>query len=234
MENSFSSAAAELIYYTDPLCCWSWAMHPHLAKCKKEFEGRMSVRLCMGGLLPSWQQYHDTVYNVSRPVQMGPVWMEAANLTGAKINNRIWIDDPPSSSYLSCIAVKCAGLQSAEAEAIYLHALQKAVMVDGINISFEKPLVLVAEKMNSEYGLLNMAMFKDDLRNGRGLEAFRGDLNEVQINRIARFPTIILKSNVRGSLMIVGYRPYEVLVQTVERLLARADSEKENVNKQDV
>src|SRR4051794_10923157 len=72
----------EISYYTDPLCCWSWAFEPQWRKLKFEYEGKISWRYCMSGLIPSWNDYNDPMHSVSRPIQMGPVWMHAMELSG--------------------------------------------------------------------------------------------------------------------------------------------------------
>src|SRR5215218_1622348 len=100
----------QIVYYTDPLCCWSWAFEPQWRKLRYQFGDNLTWRYCMSGLLPGWNQFTDNLNAVSRPVQMGPIWMEAAHISGMPISNRIWITNPPTSSYLSCIAVKCAEL----------------------------------------------------------------------------------------------------------------------------
>src|SRR3954471_8227222 len=76
----------EIIYYTDPLCCWSWAIEPQLRKLQFEFTGKLKWRICMGGLLPGWKNYHDEINSVTRPIQMGPVWMHAQQISGMPMN----------------------------------------------------------------------------------------------------------------------------------------------------
>src|SRR5687768_15102586 len=87
----------EIVFYTDPLCCWSWAFEPQWRKLRYEFEGEFSWRYCMGGLIPSWKNFNDVTNFVSRPIQMGPVWMEASHNSGMKIESSIWAEDPPAS-----------------------------------------------------------------------------------------------------------------------------------------
>src|ERR1044072_7891663 len=89
----------EIVYYTDPLCCWSWAFEPQWRRLLFEYQGDIEWKYCMGGLLPAWDSYDDTVNNVTRPIQMGPVWMHAAQVSGMPIQTRIWMNDPPASSY---------------------------------------------------------------------------------------------------------------------------------------
>src|SRR5688572_2904993 len=125
----------DITYYTDPLCCWSWALEPQWRKLLYEFNGLISWRYCMTGMIPSWDQYNDAMHSVSRPIQMGPVWMHASQLSGMPMNSRIWMENPPASSYPACIAFKCAEMQSEGAGDRYLRLLREAIMLDGKNIA---------------------------------------------------------------------------------------------------
>lgn len=122
-------------YYTDPLCCWSWAFEASWRRFLATYGDRISYALVMGGMIPGWATYNDPLHSVSRPAQMGPLWMYAAQITNTKIRYQIWAEDPPSSSFPPSIAVKTAGLQSQSAAERYLYAIRKAVMEDGINVS---------------------------------------------------------------------------------------------------
>src|SRR3954463_12871802 len=94
-----SGPVINIVYYTDPLCCWSWGMEPQLTLLEKDWPGSISWRYCMGGLLPTWNHYIDNFNNVQRPAQMGPLWMHAGKEMEVPIANKIWVEDPPSSSY---------------------------------------------------------------------------------------------------------------------------------------
>jgi predicted DsbA family dithiol-disulfide isomerase len=83
--------------------------------------------------------------------QMGPVWMHASEVTGVKMKYSIWHEDPPSSSYPSCLAVRTAGLQSPVAEEKLLLLIQKALMEDGLNISKSDVLLDLATKLQNEH-----------------------------------------------------------------------------------
>src|SRR5690606_12765756 len=102
----------EIEFYTDPLCCWSWAFEPHWRRLRYEYQGKIVWRYRLGGMLPDWKSYNDPINTVSRPIQMGPVWTDASHLSGMPIDSLLWFYNPPESSYPACIAVKCAQLQS--------------------------------------------------------------------------------------------------------------------------
>jgi len=209
----------DIVYYTDPLCCWSWAMEPQWRRLRYEFKDVVRWRYCMGGLLPGWKHFHDPVNSVSRPAQLGPVWMEAAHLSGMPVNSMIWVHDPPSSSYLSCIAFKCAQKQSDEAGEKFLRMLREAVMMKGINMTLQTKLVQLAEELSDQHpGLLDLTSFKHDMEDGTGMELFRSDLNEVKIKNIKRFPTLIFRRQGHPSLLLSGYRPYSFFMDIMKKI----------------
>lgn len=208
----------DIVYYTDPLCCWSWGFEPQWRRLRYEFADAIRWRYCMGGLIPSWKFYQDSIHSVARPIQMGPVWMEAGHLTGMPNQSSIWMTQPPASSYLSCMAVKCAELQSTAAGEIYLRKLREAVMLEGRNIALQSVLTSVARSVALEHADLDEDLFLFDLTAGRGKEAFNKDLNEVQQMQIHRFPTLIFRKAGMPSLMLSGYQPYVKLLEVMQQL----------------
>ena len=213
-ETQQGGGTIDIVYYTDPLCCWSWALEPQLIQLEKEWPGVINWRYCMGGLLPGWQHYADHQNSIVRPAQMGPVWMQAGEMIDTPIAHRIWVEDPPATSYLSCIAVKCAALQSADAEKLYLHFVRKAVMEHGLNIARPETLIDVAHCIAGLNKAFSVTQFEEDMKNGRGQDAFRKDLQEVKYRGINRFPTLLIKRPA-GSILITGFRPVNVLLQII-------------------
>lgn len=202
----------EMTVYTDPLCCWTWAMNAHWKALRDELKGYLlGIEYKMGGLLPSWKHFSDQVNSIQKPIQMGPEWLHARVVSGAEINNRIWITDPPSSSFPACIAVKCAEMQSAVIGEYYLFALQEAVMVKNLNIADSNILLLVASSISTIFPDFNLFKFRKDLFGDRGKTAFRKDVQECKYAGINRFPTIIIKSKAGWSVRVTGYQTYESL-----------------------
>jgi predicted DsbA family dithiol-disulfide isomerase len=209
----------EIIFYTDPLCCWSWAFEPQWRKLQYQFNNKIVFRNVMTGLLPSWKNYSDSVYSVSRPQQMGPVWMQAGETSGMPMNSRIWVEDPPASSYPACIAVKAIELQSQDAAIKYLRLLREAVMLQGQNIAKQDVLIQVAKTLSGNFpGSIDLATFTNDLTNDNGLEAFRPDWQEAQNRNITRTPTLIMRTAGSPAIMLTGYRPYPVLVEALKQV----------------
>jgi putative protein-disulfide isomerase len=204
-----------IVYYTDPLCCWSWALDKQLAHLEKEWPGDITWRYCMGGLLPGWNQYADHQNSIMRPAQMGPMWMQAGEMLELTLAHRIWVEDPPASSYPACIAVKCAEIQSAMAGRHYLHFVRKAVMEHGLNISRREALIVVAECVAGITNQFSVARFVQDLESDAGTEAFRKDLQETKYRNINRFPSLVIQRPGTRGVIVTGYRPAEVLLHII-------------------
>jgi predicted DsbA family dithiol-disulfide isomerase len=170
----------------------------------------------MGGLIPDWKKFHDQENAVTRPLQMGPVWMHAAQLTAVWIDHSIWMRDPPQSSYPPCIAVKCAETQSVYAGEIMLRLLREAVMLDGLNISRTDVILALAKHPALEKIHFAPAIFKNDLLNLKGMSAFRTDLALVAQKRINRFPSLIIRQENKPSKLVSGFRTYDELLGIIK------------------
>lgn len=208
-----------ITYYTDPLCSWSWAFEPVWEQLLAEWGDRISYRYCMGGMLSSWNEYNDALRSVSRPQQMGPVWAEVKHTTGRHLDDKIWFKDPPASSYPACMAVKCAGQQSAAAGHAYLKNLRNAVMTERRNIARRDVLIEIAYETALEHPSFDAHLFVKQLTDPLVLLAFKDDLRETRMNNVVRFPSLLISGHgTKKRLMLTGYRPYEVLVQSLEKM----------------
>ena len=217
-----------VVYYTDPLCCWSWAFEPHWRRLRDAFGGALACRYRMAGMIADWDSYNDPLNAVSRPVQMGPIWRQAQHLSGVPVDDRIWVLDPPASSYPACLAVKAAELQSVEAADLYLRRLREAVMAQRRNIARREVLLEVADEAAAAApDRLDAARLRHDLDSAPARDALREDIKEARYRGIGRFPTLTLRHAGGAGVMIVGYRPYEVLLAAIARIapeLAPRDS----------
>jgi putative protein-disulfide isomerase len=208
----------KIIYYTDPLCCWSWAFEPQWRRFRYEFRDHIAFEYRMGGLISNWNNYNDTVNSISRPLQMGPLWMQAHYMSGMPVKDRIWMYDPPQSSYPACVAVKCAGLQSRDAEEKFLRYAREAVMIKGLNIARQNVLFEIAGQLNDEINF-NAHRFKEDYTSGAGIEPFKKDLQQVQYKNINRFPTLTISNSDKGGVIVTGYRSYDSLLDVIKNFI---------------
>ncbi len=198
-------------FYTDPLDCWSYAFQPHWRKLLSAYQQEIDFHYVLCGMIPDWNSYSDPMNSVFKPIQMGPVWMHASEVTHVKMDYSIWHKDPPSSSYPACMAIKTAGLQSKQAEDVMLQAVGEALMSDGLNISKAENLLSVASKIQTP--AFDFDQFKNDWQAKKGIPAFRKDIEKAKIHSVGRYPTLTFQNCFGQGIIIVGYRPYEVLEQ---------------------
>lgn len=209
----------EAIYTTDPLCAWSWGFEPQLRRFRHAFGGALGWRTRMAGLVPSWDQFNDPVHAVDRPIQMGPLWYQVRHTTGQPLDDQLWHKNPPASSYPACLAVKAAGLQSDAAGEAMLRRVREAVMTERQNVADTAVLRALAGEM-AEAGVLDIDRFAKDLGGPEAEAAFRTDLREARYLGLARTPALTLRrtDGQARTLLLVGYRPYDVLRRALHHL----------------
>ena len=205
-------------FYTDPLCCWSWAFERSWQRLLLDYRECIEFEYVMCGMIEDWRTYHDPINAVSNPAQMGPLWMHASDITGVPMKFEVWSDDPPSSSYPACIAVKTMGLQSSIAETEYLYRLRKALMEDGSNIAKPEVLIAVAEQMDQS--CFDLDRFIRDWKTGKGKLPFKENIKKARYHNVGRYPTLTFQRGNAQGLMIVGYRPYESLKEVLDLVVS--------------
>jgi len=209
----------EIVYYTDPLCSWSWAFEPQWRRLRYEFAGQLRWRYVMGGLIADWQRFSDPLNAVERPAQMGPQWYAIRQSTGVPLDERIWHEDPPSSSYPACVAYHAAARQGAEQGERYLRALREAAMLDRRNIARREVLLALAQELAASGAApFDAGQLQRDLDDPQVRDAFRRDLSDAAYRDIGRFPALTIHGDVEPGIIIVGYRPYDVLRAALARV----------------
>lgn len=207
----------EVTYYTDPLCSWSWAFEPHWRRLRYEFGDQLAWRYSMGGLIPDWQHFSDPINDISRPLQMAPQWMSVKHISGMPIDDRIWLEDPPASSYPACIALKASQRQGWSFAEAYLRRLREAVMLERRNIAKREVQLMLAQEL-AEGSNFDLKQFQQDLDSHNTLEAFREDIKEGRYRSIERFPSLILQPSSGRAVLIMGYRPYPMLCGAIAHI----------------
>ena len=98
--------------------------------------------------------------------------------------------------------------------------LREALMLHGKNIAKEEVLLEAASELSKDPVLsFDEKEFMKNMENDSGLEDFRKDLKEIQYRNIKRFPTLVMKTDSARGIVITGYRPYEMLAESMKQLL---------------
>jgi predicted DsbA family dithiol-disulfide isomerase len=154
-------------FYTDPVCPWSWAAEPAIRRLMWEFEGELEFVWVMGGLARSYEQ--------ANLLDVVGQWLEDAAAGGMPCDPRIWTQNPLSSTYPSCQAVKAAEEQGWQAGYRYLRTLREGVMFERRKLDHADALIDAAGRAG-----IDRARFEVDLRSHAITEAFGADLEEVR------------------------------------------------------
>ena len=202
----------EVEYFTDPLCAWSWAFEAQWRRLRYEFGDRIACRYRMAGMIPDWSRYSDPLNDVGSPAHMGPHWYDLRTRHGVPLDERIWAEDPPASSFPASLAVKAAGRQGEAWGERYLRRLREAVMLERRNVARRGVLVQIAEELaEADDGGWDVGRFARELDEPDTAERFREDVKEARYREIARFPALVLTPAEGRAILLVGWRPYPVL-----------------------
>jgi predicted DsbA family dithiol-disulfide isomerase len=171
---------ARVRFYSDPACPWSWAAEPALRRLLWEFEGELEFTWVMGGLA---RQYGRDYRDEEGAIGQGPDcfadlishWLQVAAEGGMPTDPRIWTENPLSSTYPACQAVKAASEQGWEPGYRYLRRLREGIMVERRKLDHPEALLAAAGSVR-----LDRKRFEIDLFSEAITEAFGADLEEVR------------------------------------------------------
>jgi putative protein-disulfide isomerase len=206
-------AKLKILYFTDPSCSWCWGTEPIIKKIKEEYCGQVRVVYKMGGLMEGWDRFSDPLNSIGRPEDLAPHWMAVAKRSGMPIDEKIWYQDPPTSTFPGCVAYKAGWLQDEVLAEGYLRRLREAVLTQRRNICREHVLFDLARAAG-----FDLDRFSADFLTGQAQQAFYEDLTETRNRGITTFPTLVISNSLGEETALVGYRPYVHYESALRRL----------------
>ena len=171
---------AQVRFYSDPACAWSWAAEPALRRLLWEFEGELEFVWVMGGLARRYGRgYRDEEGRIGEGpdcfADLISHWLDVAAASEMPMDPRIWTEAPLSSTYPACQAVKAAAEQGWEACYRYLRRLREGIMFERRKLDHPEALLAAAGPAR-----LDRRRFEIDLFSEAITEAFAADLDEVR------------------------------------------------------
>jgi predicted DsbA family dithiol-disulfide isomerase len=148
--------SVRLDYFTDPACVASWAAEPRLRRLMVEFGADVQITYVMGGLARDFE---------------GTSLLDS----GMPLDPRLWLEQPPRTTYPACMAVKAAGEQGTAAEERYLRTLREGLLCFRRRLDGTEALVNAAREAG-----LDAQRFSVDVGSHAIVEAFGADLERVR------------------------------------------------------
>lgn len=211
------SKEIQVMYFTDPICSTCWIIQPLLRKLQLEYGNYINIEYCMGGLLPSWDEYNKG--RIRKPSDAAKHWEEVCASYEMPLDGDIWIEDPLPSSYPPSIAFKAAQMQNTDKAILFLRRIKEMVFLEKKNIIKWEFL----EKAAFEVGLDSARLLRDF--EGKAREFFRNDLELAGQLGVTGFPTLFFSDRANNRHTIKGFQPYERFEEIVHKLAPAAKKE---------
>jgi predicted DsbA family dithiol-disulfide isomerase len=187
-------------YHTDPACPWSWALEPAVRKLKLDFANGLDWTFVMGGLGRSLAREPAVC------ADMIVEWLRVSDETQVPLDPLLWVENPISSTYPACMAVKAAAEQADDGGYRYLRRLRESLMCDRRKLDQLEALIEEGRAAG-----LDVERFRIDLQSNAITEAFAGDLERTK--ELAEY----VEAPPRAASAGVGGAPLPTLVFRGER-----------------
>jgi predicted DsbA family dithiol-disulfide isomerase len=154
------AVAVSATYFTDPFCPWSWAAEAALRRVQSAFD--VEVRYVMAGLARE--------VDGATARELALATLDAAAEAGVPADPRIWLRDPPASTYPASIAVHAVAEQADPGA--YLRRLREAILLEGRRMGGPEALLEAAR----EARVPDLDRLRIDFGSHAMLERFGADL----------------------------------------------------------
>lgn len=201
------------VYFADPMCSWCYGFAPVMAKLFEQFQGRLGLKVVMGGLRAG----NTTPMTDTDRSYIRTAWEKVGEATGQPFNFDFF--DRESFTYdtePACRAVVTARLIDVE-KALPLKArVSRAFYAENRDMTSPEEIAEVAAEAGFDREQFREMYSAPETQN----ETFRDFLTAQELG-IRGFPTLVAGSNEGGYALVTnGYRRYEDLADPLERWLA--------------
>jgi len=202
--------SGRLIYVGDPMCSSCFAFASEIKEVKKEFEGRLDFDIVLGGLRPFGKE----------PITMMkdyliPHFNNLASMTGLPINSDILSDrsfildtEPPSR------AVAVIRALSPKATLEFYDKVQRAFYITNSNTNKVETYLEFVEDFGFDKNVFKKKFESNELK-----KIVLSDFQFARDLGVNSFPTLLLESNGKISIVSKGYSKSSTLIKTVQSLL---------------
>lgn len=194
------TGVVRITFFTNPLCCWSWAFEPQWRRLRYEYGGQIAWRYRMTDLPPRQEA---TLIHGDADRVMRRLWSAMRQVSGMPINPELWFIDPPDSALPACLAFKAVEQQSPVAADQYLRLLRQAALLEFRNIARREVLIQLADELSRDAGdAFDTEHFRRDLDAPRVFSALQSDRREARSVGFGHSPGLFMqRADQRFNLM---------------------------------
>lgn len=213
-----ASSRLTFTYWSDPLCIWAFVAEDKLARILHEWGPRVEVRHRVVPVFGSvsWR-FTKGPWAAAGPQGRVEATARIAREHGfSTVDGRVWVEDPPASSWSPGAAIKAAFMAEHAGEiqtgtaAAFQWAMREAFFLTNRNIARRPVQLEVAESLHIDRHSLERRL--DD---GTAYAALWEDDNDRLETRVQGSPTYVFDA---GRAMLYGNFPFGVLHATVQEL----------------
>ncbi len=203
--------SAEVTFFTDPYCPWSWGAEPKHPPHPVEFGDPRAITNVRLGL-------HRSI-EAPDAGALALATLDAAAESGMPADARVFLRDPPRSTHPAGLAVHAVAEQGDPGP--YLRRLREAIFVEGRRMDTAPALLDAARETVPTHPGLNLDRLQVDLRSNAIVERFGAD---VERGRGVVTPAFAIGN---GSEPITGYQQVRdaVVAAGAEPVVERPDVE---------
>lgn len=202
------------IYFADPLCSWCYGFGPVVSAIAGHFEGRLPVRLVLGGLRAGNKE---PMRDKDREYIKG-AWTRVSEASGQPFDLSFF--DRPSFTYDTeppCRAVVAMRRLAPGRELAFLRDVSSAFYAHNRDVTNDEVLADIA----AEAGMERSSFLTELQSEATRTETF-GDFLIAKQSGVEGFPLLAAGSQQTGyALLTQGFRPIDGLIEAVESWLAK-------------
>jgi len=209
-----SQTAPHFIYFADPMCSWCYGFGPVVAGLARHFEGRLGLRLVMGGLRAG---NREPMRDKDRAYIRG-AWRNVAEASGQPFDEAFF--DRQTFTYdtePACRAVVAMRRLAPEAALPFLARVSQAFYAQNRDVTDDAVLADIGAEAGLDRARFLAELTSEDCRN----ETF-GDFLVAKQSGVEGFPLLAAGSPESGyALVTQGFRPIDGLPEAIEDWLAK-------------
>jgi putative protein-disulfide isomerase len=210
-------ASREFLYVADPMCSWCYGFAPVIEGIARHFEGRVPVRMIMGGLRAG----NTRAMRPEDKDYIRAAWTKVGKASGQPFDFAFF--DRATFTYdtePACRAVVTVrGMAPAKALA-FKGRLSHAFYGRNRDITDADEIVKIAEEADLDGDEFRARFMSADVRN----ETFRDFLIAKEMG-VEGFPCLLIGSAADGYALITqGFRPIDGICEAVEGWMAKTES----------